>query len=67
MTEVSEHAQIKGAGIERATLYVLTNTAATGALGSLFWLLAPRFFSDDAVAASVAASSVLIVLSFVAQ
>jgi len=56
-----------GSGIERATLYVLTNTAATGALGALFWLLAPRFFDDSAVAASVAASSVLIVLSFVAQ
>lgn len=68
VTEISiEHAKVKGAGIERATLYVLTNTAATGALGALFWLLAPRFFDDDAVAASVAASSVLIVLSFIAQ
>jgi hypothetical protein len=68
VTEISiERARLKGSGIERATLYVLSNTAATGALGALFWLLAPRFFDDDAVAASVAASSVLIVLSFIAQ
>jgi hypothetical protein len=68
VTEISiERVRLKGAGIERATLYVLANTAATGALGALFWLLAPRFFDDEAVAASVAASSVLLVLSFLAQ
>jgi hypothetical protein len=58
---------IRSPGIERATLAVLANTAITGVLGSLFWLVAPRLFDERAVAASVAASSLLIVLAFVAQ
>ena len=57
----------RGPAIERATVYVLANTAITGVLGSLFWLIAPRLFDEQVVAASVAASSLLIVLAFVAQ
>jgi hypothetical protein len=62
-----EAAVVDSPGIERATLYVLTNTAVTGVLGSLFWLLAPRLFDERVVAAGVAASSLLIVLAFVGQ
>lgn len=68
MADVSVGSTVTHApAIERATVYVLANTAITGVLGSLFWLLAPRLFDEQVVAASVAASSLLIVLAFVAQ
>lgn len=68
MADISVGSSVaRGAAIERATVYVLANTAITGVLGSLFWLVAPRLFDEQVVAASVAASSLLIVLAFVAQ
>lgn len=54
-------------GVERSTIAVLTNTVATGALGASFWLIAAALFDEDVVAASIAASSVLIAISFLAQ
>jgi hypothetical protein len=63
------HTEPRGStsSLSRGVLFVLVDAAITGALGSLFWLLAPRFYDDDAVAASVAASSLLITLGFVSQ
>lgn len=53
--------------LSRSTFAVLANTAATGVLGMGFWLLAAVLYEPATVAASVAASSLLIALSFAAQ
>lgn len=53
--------------LEKSTVAVLGNTVATGALGTAFWLLAGRLFEPSTVGAVIAASSLLIALSFVAQ
>lgn len=53
--------------LEKSAVAVLGNTVATGALGTAFWLLAARLYDDGTVGVVVAASSLLIALSFVAQ
>ncbi len=53
--------------LERSSIYVLLNTAATGALGTVFWLVAARYSDERDVAAAVAAASVLISAAFVCQ
>ena len=56
-TDASSH-------LQRSTVYVLLNTAATGALGTVFWLVAARYSNEDDVAAAVAAVSILIAVAF---
>lgn len=63
MAPSTQHRQL----LDRAVGHVLGNTAITGVLGSLFWLLAPRVADNGAVAASVSAASLVIVLGFVGQ
>lgn len=53
--------------LQRSGLYLLVNTAATGGLGTLFWLLAARYSTQDDVAAAVAAASILISAAYVCQ
>ncbi|WP_436794065.1 lipopolysaccharide biosynthesis protein [Actinospongicola halichondriae] len=53
--------------LERSSIYVLLNTAATGALGTVFWLVAARFSDESDVAAAVAAASILISAAFLCQ
>jgi O-antigen/teichoic acid export membrane protein len=53
--------------LERSSASLLANTAFTGALGALFWLVAARLFPADQIGAAVAASSLLIALAFAAQ
>lgn len=53
--------------VKRSTLAVLANTAATGVLGIAFWIAAAAIYPEDVVAVSVAAASLLIAVSFLAQ
>ena len=50
-----------------STMHVLFNTFATGALGAAFWIVAAQLFPERAVASAVGASSLLVVVSFIAQ
>lgn len=52
---------------ERANIYLITNTAVTGGLGVLFWLVAARLAPEAQVGPAVAASSLLLALAFSAQ
>lgn len=63
----SKTRESSGTHLERSIVAVVTNTAATGVLGAAFWILAANLFEASAVAASVAASSLLIALSSLAQ
>lgn len=53
--------------LERSSIYVLLNTAATGSLGAVFWLVAARYSSEEDVAAAVAAAAILIGAAFLCQ
>lgn len=52
---------------ERSSLYLIANTAFTGGLGALFWLVAARYYPVDKVGPAVAASSLLLALAFASQ
>ncbi|MDP9074631.1 MAG: hypothetical protein M3N98_10745, partial [Actinomycetota bacterium] len=52
---------------ERTTVYLIINTALSGGLGTLFWLVAARLYPADQVGPAVAAASLLLALAFGAQ
>ena len=52
---------------QRASIAALANTAGTGILGTAFWLVAARLYPESEIGAAVAASSLLIAVSFIAQ
>ena len=60
-------ATLPAAHLERSTAAVIVNTIVAGVLGATFWLVAAMLFDPSAVAAAIAASSILIACSFLAQ
>jgi O-antigen/teichoic acid export membrane protein len=52
---------------ERSSVYLIINTALSGGLGTLFWLLAARIYPEEQVGPAVAAASLLLALAFAAQ
>ncbi len=62
-----ERIELPAAHLERSTAAVIVNTIVSGVLGAAFWLVAAMLFDPIDVAAAIAASSILIAGSFLAQ
>src|SRR5690242_5388879 len=55
------------APLQRAVVALLANTVATGGLGIVFWVYAARVYPPRDVGPAIAASSLMIALSFTSQ